>query len=626
MATTKTWKTFANLQAHTSRINERNFCIERNNAEYVTQNLAYVAVTGDVTFANALIGKLINAITTSALIAGTVKAKNKTIQTVGFLTDGDGGKETWALNGVTGQTASQSPAQLADGLFNDADGDQWAIVKAGRINIRAFGAHPSNTAAVNNLAIQAAINYAETLIEQVTINIDIVTSDVYVGPGQYLVTALLLAQVNDGVVLVGDGQGVSVLACEGVGPAVTIGTESGSPNFSHIWLRDLTIRGGSPLFTSDDGDIVATSIGVKGSRLVRNCGIERCQIFGFDTNIELKDCFTFKLRDNHVHDSGTFLVNWQTALNGEITGGRYDDNAAANPLIVIDGQGVSNQVRDFRVTGVTFQESQVSALRFLDVSNAWVESNHFENNNQSGAAVHADIEFLQGTSNRLDGTLTLCDNFYTPGAASGVWTNTEFAVRVDAAKSVQCIGEKTGSSVYNNYIKVETNVEHVSLDGGVFTNMTADPISRASTATSIDEHYTKVDSAGVTTETVNRYKKGLLVGGYGLGMAHTISTTTGSISTNEDRTFFNMAGNGQALTLREEEETDGRAILVRKYSSSGTLTVTSAGSTQISLNGSSNNNAIIVATRGAAWFVFSDSSSEWICIPTSEDAGWALSA
>ena len=51
------------------------------------------------------------------------------LETAGYTTEGDGGRATWKLTATTG-TASQSPAQLGNALFNDANGNQWALVNS----------------------------------------------------------------------------------------------------------------------------------------------------------------------------------------------------------------------------------------------------------------------------------------------------------------------------------------------------------------------------------------------------------------------------------------------------------------------------------------------------------------
>ena len=64
---------------------------------------------------------------------------NDIVETLGFITEGDGGGAQWRFTGVTGQTVSQSPAQLGDALLNDGNGNQWALVGKS-INVLQLGA------------------------------------------------------------------------------------------------------------------------------------------------------------------------------------------------------------------------------------------------------------------------------------------------------------------------------------------------------------------------------------------------------------------------------------------------------------------------------------------------------
>jgi hypothetical protein len=82
---------------------------------------------------------LVDGLTTTALIASTTAyAADKVITTNGFTTSGDGGVGQWKQNGVTGQTPSQTPAQLVDALINDANGTQWSLVSLGN-HVKALG-------------------------------------------------------------------------------------------------------------------------------------------------------------------------------------------------------------------------------------------------------------------------------------------------------------------------------------------------------------------------------------------------------------------------------------------------------------------------------------------------------
>jgi hypothetical protein len=51
------------------------------------------------------------------------------IETLGYTTKGDGGAAQWKKTGVTGLTASQTPAQRVDAKLNDALGHEWEIVR-----------------------------------------------------------------------------------------------------------------------------------------------------------------------------------------------------------------------------------------------------------------------------------------------------------------------------------------------------------------------------------------------------------------------------------------------------------------------------------------------------------------
>tara|TARA_R110000851_G_scaffold9735_1_gene35953 strand:+ start:569 stop:3004 length:2436 start_codon:yes stop_codon:yes gene_type:complete len=70
-----------------------------------------------------------NQLTTTELIASTaIYSSNVTLISSGFTTSGDGGSGSWIQNGVTGQTPSQSPEQLAGALLNDGNGNQWSMI------------------------------------------------------------------------------------------------------------------------------------------------------------------------------------------------------------------------------------------------------------------------------------------------------------------------------------------------------------------------------------------------------------------------------------------------------------------------------------------------------------------
>tara|TARA_R110000851_G_scaffold105683_1_gene224283 strand:+ start:3177 stop:4661 length:1485 start_codon:yes stop_codon:yes gene_type:complete len=85
-------------------------------------------------------------ITTLDLISSsTAYAADTSITTNGYTTSGDGGSGAWVQNGVTGQTASQTPTQLGGALLNDANGNQWSIVSSVALRPEQLGAIEDNT-------------------------------------------------------------------------------------------------------------------------------------------------------------------------------------------------------------------------------------------------------------------------------------------------------------------------------------------------------------------------------------------------------------------------------------------------------------------------------------------------
>ncbi len=106
-------------------------------------------------------------VTTAQLITSTQTfPSDVVITTQGYTASGDGGSGRWFQNGVTGQAASRSPAQLGDLLLNDASGNQWELAHNGEVFISSIGgsliadnslvytAYANSTADILNLEAQ----------------------------------------------------------------------------------------------------------------------------------------------------------------------------------------------------------------------------------------------------------------------------------------------------------------------------------------------------------------------------------------------------------------------------------------------------------------------------------------
>ena len=115
-----------------------------------------IAAKDDAEQAVADIDALTGQQTTLGLINSAVAyTVDKVLETSGFTTSGDGGSGSWKQNGVTGQTPSQTPAQLGDALLNDASGNQWGLVHNGTINIGSLGDLSTDCGVISQLAINS---------------------------------------------------------------------------------------------------------------------------------------------------------------------------------------------------------------------------------------------------------------------------------------------------------------------------------------------------------------------------------------------------------------------------------------------------------------------------------------
>jgi hypothetical protein len=151
--------------------------------------IEFQAILADAVAAAATSEAFANQLTTLGLIASTATFSASTVlNTSGYTTSGDGGKGKWKQNGQTGQTASQSPAQLGSSLLNDANGNQWALVVSNKLNTKSLGCIHDGAANNNTLAFRAAILSPHR-------HIDITDGDLLVTPESTTTDPLFLSAV-----------------------------------------------------------------------------------------------------------------------------------------------------------------------------------------------------------------------------------------------------------------------------------------------------------------------------------------------------------------------------------------------------------------------------------------------
>ena len=295
-------------------------------------------------------------------------------------------------------------------------------------------------------AIQAAIDYASTLVQSVITNkVDFVTAGVYVPAGIYLHTDTIY--VKEGVRLYGESKSSSMLYSTALPIAVQLG--GASREYANIVVENLSIKGDAT---------TATTKGVYFTRTIRNCYIQQCQIYGFGYNIYGFETWAFTIADNYIHNALVNNIYWSGATSCEISRNRIDDAGAE--CIVLDGQ-VATDFLTVNVSGNAIQGAQYNGLKVIDASNVKVENNFFERNN-AAASTYADVLLLQGTFNITTKVAIFSGNFYTVGSAGGT---THRGLDIRNTDQLFVYGDFVRGSAFDKAIVLASTVGYASIRG-----------------------------------------------------------------------------------------------------------------------------------------------------------------
>jgi len=403
-------------------------------ADCVTaQTAAENAATTSEAFANQL--------TTADLISSTaIFTADTNITTKGFTTSGDGGSGSWVQNGVTGQTASQSPAQLGFALLNDGNGNQWVLVPDGAINIRQLGAKesPYNS----TLEIQASINSAK-IVSKIDISgkVVFVAGSVYSPPGIYLHDELTS---NVGIRIFGDDMSTT----QWVFNQPTSAT--GAITFADVSdeLFAVLIDG-----LSMDGQ-GSTGYGISVTDGIRICGVDRLYIHSFNKNIIADSCFTFELTRSYVRSATTVNVELLTCTSGSCTGTRIDNSGTDN--VYITGG-------NFNFHNSQIQSAGHHGIHGFDAESITVSGScFFEANDKQITGLYHDI-FMEDGPQQSTRYLNVSGGFFTPG--SGVTVNQKAGpINVERANFVSINTDAQGNG-FTTGVTLGANVKEAVLMG-----------------------------------------------------------------------------------------------------------------------------------------------------------------
>jgi hypothetical protein len=392
----------------------------------------------------------------------------------GFEEIGDGGKGTWEHKGVTGVAPSQDPGQLADALFNDASGNQWALVPvvgtvSSEINIKALGAIADDSTD-NTLTIQAAINAAAKIVaSMITNKIVIVASSVFMPAGIYRHQTL---NTFTGVRIFGSGISSTLLKFTGTtGNAINIDKVSTEElfgvQFENFSMQNIAVSGSPRGISGDDGNALA----------IRKCHIIGVQVREFDINLFLDNSFTFYLFNSLFMSATTNNAVLKNATAGGADWCRFDVSGDNN-VVVDDGSGGFESIAcTFRKC--TFQSSTKWGLLGIDVVAMRVLDCFFEANNQDAAADFGSV-FLSDGANTRGKHYEFRGNFYSPGSG----TTGQTAIKIDRAEYLETSDMIRGSGIANGLV-LGNNVT-MAVDKNIYNGQSSE--------VTYDEAFTKLFS------------------------------------------------------------------------------------------------------------------------------------
>lgn len=338
-----------------------------------------VVATGNIAISGTLTDV---AITTTQLI--NASSELTLVETSGYTTSGDGGAGTWKLNGVTGQTVSQSPAQLVDGLLNDASGNQWKLTGS---TINALSLGMESLAGDMTAEIKAAVKASagKTLY---------IPAGVYSGKGSQILN------ISSPIKIIGEGMGQSILDLTFSSPLEAFTNVKLSA--SDITFQDFTVSSTGDvtsavamLFSTTDENLTFTRFEIDGSASFDAVATNLVQgIKVNDTaspsNVKFTDC---KIHGVHF---GLFTANGYTGVaeNWSFKGCSFFDNTADDLEFNSDNRAIKNWQR-VTIIGNFFTDHPSSTGNSFGVGTdsgqeIIIQGNHFKG--YVGSGVHLEDE------------------------------------------------------------------------------------------------------------------------------------------------------------------------------------------------------------------------------------------
>jgi len=491
----------------------------------------------------------------------------------------------------TGGNSSATIAIATDSSTARSLANRFADV----VNVKDFGADPSASASTNTTAIQAALDYAATIVETIDANkVDIVKAKVIIPSGIYQTNAPLL--VGEGVTLEGASQSTSIIKPIHTGIAIRMG--GSSREYSQVTIRNLGILGNRIGTLTYGNWTTTTAIGIYAENCIRECSIQNCFIAQCATSIKTEKSYTFEINQNYLVYALNYHIEADNLVGGRISGNRIDWSEEHG--IYINGTNAGDETISLVIESNAIQICWKNGLWLYDVSSVTVQNNFFESNYReavNGAThTYADINIEKGNNNN-GYSFNIIGNFFTHGSSPSVDAYT--AIRCNKAVCLNATGNVCRDSYYWRFIDASNaDVKRIIALGNSYEGTFTKIAFNSSTTFGIIE-----EQLSDGTISIPKLSNGSLT--YGT------TITSSNATTSEFRTVFliNCTSGNRQLNLRDIDCVTGRMYILKKTDGGANLLIATreSGSTK-TINGATSitdNSAyakIIVISDGTNWF------------------------
>jgi len=340
----------------------------------------------------------------------------------------------------------------------------YANIKGSKIIPQWFGAIAGDSAD-DSAAIQDAVECAQRAVTGDATEYPIVESYVEFPPGKYDVASGETITIAEGVIICGSGRSSTVIT-HGGGSVPLFTTTASATHNVEILIKDMTLYGAGATSTA----------AIDFEYCYRNSGIENVNIRNFNDNIQLSDCWTFKIARCALADSIQYNIYWLNATAGIIEDSRIDGAGSHNIYL---GSSTSYTV-NLTIRGSAIQTAENAGIYGVDIGMLNVESCWFEGNNQSDGN-YADVHLVDGDDDKVS-QLVMSTSYGAKGSTAE--TTTRF-VHMDRGRLSMfgCYNPNGGNYKYG--VELGADVSNASILGCRVEGTTKD-VYTAGTATEVN--------------------------------------------------------------------------------------------------------------------------------------------